>query len=217
MIEPRQIRAARALLDWTRDDLARASGISLNAISQIEGEGRAARSVSLEKIRHALEAAGVVFTDNAGVKMRSDVLTVFEDIGGFERFLDDVYMTLHTASDPAVFVSGVEPEKFVAGRTQESIEHHAARMATIPNLAFRVIASADDKNTRRELYVQYRIVESNQFYALPVYGYAGKLAIIIWEPKRKVIVISNADVYRAFSIFFDLLWQRGRKQVVADV
>ncbi|RVU14064.1 PAS domain-containing protein [Methylobacterium oryzihabitans] len=60
-IAGRHLRAARALLDWSMADLARASGLSLSTIRRLEdgGEGPAARS------RHvavaALRAAGIGF------------------------------------------------------------------------------------------------------------------------------------------------------------
>lgn len=212
MIEARQIRAARALLDWTRDDLAKASGVSVPALTQIEGEHRIARGSSLDKIRTALEGAGVVFTDNMGVKMRSDTLQVYEGLDGFNHFLDDVYISLKNASEPNVFVSGVERDRFVAGRSKQSVEQHRARMETISGLDFRVISGEQEAPlVQKENYVKYRVIDQDRFYPLPIYGYAGKLGIITWEPQLKVIVIANADVYRAFNIFFELLWRRARE------
>lgn len=212
MIEPKQIRAARALLDWTRDDLAKASGVSVPALTQIEGEHRLPRGSSLEKIRGALEAAGVVFTDNMGVKMKSDLLVVYEGVDGFNRFLDDVYITLAAQAEPNVFVSGVERDRFVAGRSSQSVEQHRARMSALKNLNFRVISAEQEiSRVQKEPYVKYRAIDQERFYPLPLYGFGGKLGIITWEPELKVIVIANADVYRAFSIFFELLWRRARE------
>lgn len=211
MIEARQIRAARALLDWTRDDLARASGLSVPALTQIEGAHRVARSSSMDKIRAALEAAGVVFTDSMGVKMRSDTLQVYEGLEGFNNFFDDVYLSLKNSAQPRVFVSGVERDRFVAGRSEQSVSQHRARMEAIEGLDFRVISSEhEEPHVQKEDYVKYRVIDQARFYPLPIYGYAGKLGIITWEPHLKVIVIANGDVYQAFSIFFDLLWQRAR-------
>lgn len=58
-----QLRAARALLDWTQQDLAEHSGVSAGSIKRLEtGEGALAiRLDTLEKLQTALEAAGVVF------------------------------------------------------------------------------------------------------------------------------------------------------------
>jgi transcriptional regulator with XRE-family HTH domain len=75
MITPAQLRAARALLDWTRDDLAGKSGVA--AVTSIGFEhGRTDPKIStLYKWRHALEAAGVRFIDaddqdGPGVRLR---------------------------------------------------------------------------------------------------------------------------------------------------
>jgi transcriptional regulator with XRE-family HTH domain len=72
----RQLKAARALLGWSQEALASASGISLPTIKRIEAsEGDAqARSSTLEKLLIALEQGGVIFIDQngggSGVRLR---------------------------------------------------------------------------------------------------------------------------------------------------
>jgi transcriptional regulator with XRE-family HTH domain len=70
-----QLRAARALLAWSREMVAAASGVSLATIKRIEpGEGTLSTKVeTLEKLKTALEAAGVEFTNGnqPGVRMRN--------------------------------------------------------------------------------------------------------------------------------------------------
>lgn len=59
---PEQIRAARALLDWPRERLAGASGVSLRALVKLErGEIQRPRQVTLTAIHAALSEAGVEF------------------------------------------------------------------------------------------------------------------------------------------------------------
>jgi len=64
MISGRQIRAARALLGWSGQDLADKCGISLKTLRRYEPQnGIPAGSVkALESIKSALESQGVVFT-----------------------------------------------------------------------------------------------------------------------------------------------------------
>ena len=75
MISPAQLRAARALLDWTRDDLAAKSGVAAVTLIGYE-HGRTDPKIStLYKWRRALEAAGVNFldeteTDGPGVRLK---------------------------------------------------------------------------------------------------------------------------------------------------
>jgi transcriptional regulator with XRE-family HTH domain len=70
---PTQCRMARAALDWRTTDLARAANVGLNTVNRFEA-GRDARISSVEKLRAALEAAGVVFIaengGGAGVRFR---------------------------------------------------------------------------------------------------------------------------------------------------
>jgi transcriptional regulator with XRE-family HTH domain len=66
MLQVAQLRAARALLGWRQDDVARAAKISVATIRRIESqEGPLAGFVStLVKIQVALEHAGIQFIDD---------------------------------------------------------------------------------------------------------------------------------------------------------
>lgn len=68
MISTRQVKAARALLGWSQSDLAERSGISEPTVARLEAlEGElGGRENTAEKIRAALEAAGVEFIDANG-------------------------------------------------------------------------------------------------------------------------------------------------------
>jgi DNA-binding Xre family transcriptional regulator len=67
-----QIRAAWALLGWSARELARRAGVSPRTIHSAEGvDGPPPVQVqTLERIRAALESAGVEFTRNNGVGVR---------------------------------------------------------------------------------------------------------------------------------------------------
>ena len=61
---------ARAALNWSLADLADASGIHRNTISNFETEKYAGADESLEAIQRALENAGIVFQGDDGVRAR---------------------------------------------------------------------------------------------------------------------------------------------------
>jgi hypothetical protein len=71
-----QIRAARALIRWTAEDLSRRSAVSLRTIRRAELAERDTSMTSANDlaVRRALEAAGVEFIDEngggAGVRLR---------------------------------------------------------------------------------------------------------------------------------------------------
>jgi predicted transcriptional regulator len=66
-ITPQQVRAARALLQWSRPKLAKKVGVSLSTILRVE-EGTA-RPVTLRAIKAVLENEGVEFVPN-GVRLK---------------------------------------------------------------------------------------------------------------------------------------------------
>jgi len=64
----RQVKAARALLDWSQEQLAVAAGVSLPTIKRLEAADgpMGGRNDTGAKIRSALESAGVEFIDENG-------------------------------------------------------------------------------------------------------------------------------------------------------
>ena len=69
-----QIRAARALLRWSAEDLARASAVGLTTIRRAElTEQQTSLTAANDlAIRHALESAGIVFIgeNDGGIGVR---------------------------------------------------------------------------------------------------------------------------------------------------
>lgn len=80
MLTPRQLRAARALVGWSREALAEKSGVPAITTKQFENGDTDPRLSTLHKWRQALEAAGVIFIEpgakseegGAGVRLRAD-------------------------------------------------------------------------------------------------------------------------------------------------
>ena len=61
MIDGRQVRAALAMLGWSREELLDASGISMSALLRMEGNTTDSRTSTLNKVVKALSLAGIEF------------------------------------------------------------------------------------------------------------------------------------------------------------
>ncbi|KMO21907.1 hypothetical protein SQ03_02030 [Methylobacterium platani JCM 14648] len=61
-VEGCHLRAARGLLDWTLNDLAKASGLSLSTVRRLEEDSEGPASRSRPHVLAALRQAGIVFT-----------------------------------------------------------------------------------------------------------------------------------------------------------
>ena len=66
MMTPHQCRAARALLDWSQEELAEKAGVGLVTVRHLEAGRHEPRRATLDVIRRALEAAAVEFIDENG-------------------------------------------------------------------------------------------------------------------------------------------------------
>ena len=72
----RQVKAARALLGWSQEELARAADVSIPTIKRLEAQKGelGGRSETGDKIRQSLQKAGVEFIEEngggAGVRLR---------------------------------------------------------------------------------------------------------------------------------------------------
>jgi DNA-binding XRE family transcriptional regulator len=75
VLTPRQLRAARALLGWSRAMLADKSGVPVRTIENFEAEKVTPLLTTAGKLRLTLERAGVIFQDadreaGPGVRLR---------------------------------------------------------------------------------------------------------------------------------------------------
>ena len=74
-ITPELCRAARGLLDWTGDDLAREARVALNTVRKIETGKTVPMPNNLSAIQAAFERAGIEFIPEngggAGVRRRA--------------------------------------------------------------------------------------------------------------------------------------------------
>lgn len=61
VITPGQVRAARALLEFSQEQLAKLAGVGINSVRDIESQRRPAEAGTLKSISRALNSAGVRF------------------------------------------------------------------------------------------------------------------------------------------------------------
>jgi len=78
MITPRQIRAARALLGWSQQQLADKAIVSLNAVTRLEKGKVDTRISTMSAIEKALSKAGIEFlpaeAKGEGVRLKNPKL-----------------------------------------------------------------------------------------------------------------------------------------------
>src|ERR1700733_5743145 len=113
MISIEQIRAARALLDLNQEELAKAAGISLRTLNTLERALVAPRMETLRALQAVLEARGIEFLPDHGVKLRTERLDVIKIEGSHavEKFLDDIIDQLKESGGECI-LNGIDDRKF---------------------------------------------------------------------------------------------------------
>ena len=212
MISGTQVRAARALLDWSRADLSEKSGVGEQAIMKFENDGAAPLTRTVEKIQRVLEEAGVEFLVTGGVQPRQETIRSYKGREGFIEFIWDVYETAKSGKSD-ICVSNVNEADFEYWLGSEDAAY-TSKMSALKDVNFKILIQEGDKNFSASSYAEYRWVPTEQFSAAPFYVYGDKFAMILFKTDVTVYVIENADIADAQRIQFNTAWENANIPVI---
>lgn len=208
MINGTQIRMARAALNWSREQLSEKTDISLNSIKRIEDEVVSPRESTIKLIYDVFDAAGIEFTERSGVRLKTDLVYIYEGEGASRKFFEEVYNTARTVGGEFI-VSGVDELQFDQA-LGDYLETYTSNMKRLKTVNFRVLVSEDDNNPAAEDYINYRKIPRELFTTVPFYIYGNKLAIIVWEPKPRYIIHNDVGIVDAYRKQFEMVWRQGK-------
>jgi len=214
MITAAQLRAARGLMDWTRSELAKASGLSAETIKNIEHGVYMPQEATIGAIVTAFAKNDVEFTDNNGVQMAKNVVQTYAGSNGFKHFIDDFYHVV-SSGNMEVCINGVNDRYFVE-ELGDYAEMHFNRMNKVSNLTFRALAREGDDYLPATGYIHYRWLPGVLGETMPFCVYGDKLAVIIFSKDgTKVVVITSKLVAKAYSEQFELLWKNSQEPKIS--
>jgi transcriptional regulator with XRE-family HTH domain len=131
-VQPEQMRAARAALNWSLDDLAAASGVHRNTLSNFETRKYDGEPEKLATVKRTLESAGVIFIEEngeaAGVRLRR-----FQ-VGDRVRFRPqtNVRFSYNIPAEEVGTVAEVEPHPPMSGPTYKMMVKFPTRDQPLP-------------------------------------------------------------------------------------
>lgn len=204
----KQIKAARAMLDWSRADLAVMSGISEPNITRLEAGGDA-RADTMRKLNDAFQNHGIVFTINGGVEPVRPDLRTYQTPDGLRAFMDDVYNVVKEYGGDVV-LTGVVEKIFSDTLGTEFDDMHMQRMALLKNYTMRCLIEDGDQNFISNEYCQYRWVRSEQFKSVPFYVYGNKVAFIQFDvpvDAPLIVVLQSKAIADTFRSQFEGMWK----------
>lgn len=211
MITIEQIKAARAMLDWSQEQLAKSSGVSFPSIKNLERRSNKPRLETINAIRAALEDAGIVFLGETGIKLRGENLKVkvFEGQDSLYRLLNDIFDTL-VGTDNELLIAGVSESDHIGEGGEKFLE--LVRKRCKHGIRTKLLAKEGDRNlvdpdspTR-----EYRWVSEEIFSQVPYYIYSNKYAILLFGTPHRVVLIESKQVAESYRKQFMVLWRNAR-------
>ena len=205
MIGAEQIRAARAYLGWSQDDLARTTGLSVTTIRNLESGEMSPRSTTMNVIRRALETSGIEFIDGGGVRRRNVDVKVFQGRKSADEFFEHMIQNVREKGGEivAVFRSYDVMAKSCdvrAGRLGrfEEMSRHAAIKCLLPE--------ALDPSWSTEA-IQFRTILRQHIGPASYFVYGDEHAIILADgASLRFLVFSSASIAEDYRTHFFTMW-----------
>lgn len=206
MISIQQLRAGRALLDWSQKDLASKTGISLRALANIESGASVPRASTSDFLKQALEKGGVEFLPAAGVRLRTEVLEIYTYEGdeALRVLWTDMFEVL---PDGGEYVGVHLDERFFAEKgTPSQIDEFYSKVSRKKLKERLLIKKGDDFIiSARE---NYRWLRADLFIEIPFIIYGNTVIKILMGEVMKIILIRNEALANAYKKQFELYWHK---------
>lgn len=197
ILKSHHIRAARAMLDWNREELAKKAGLSPVTIANIEsGRTDAANARTYDSIIKAFLGAGIVFTED-GIEERKSWIKEFSGADYFLDILDDIYNTLLDASSAELLTIG--------GDDRQNTDEIILRLRKIHNAGIKSRDMVQEDDTYLMGPVShYRWIPKAYFknYIKVIYG--NKVCLDYGD---RCVLIHNSEIAEVERNQFNLLWQ----------
>lgn len=211
-----QMRAARALLDWSQSDLADKAGLSQTGIARIENGTNQPNSSTLAKIGAAFDAADIEFIDDTGVKKRKSEIKSFKGVEGFKTFMDDIYT--HAKNHGGEFcLHNAKPENWHKWLGEEWFKMHSDRMAELGDkINFRITAEEGNTTLISNNFAEYRWFPINLFNDQSIYTFGNKLAFVHFrDDSVSVDVLEDNNFAEGFRVLFNVAWNNVAMKIPA--
>jgi len=212
MVTGKQIRAARALLDWSAEQLAKQVGLSRESINKIEDGSVQPRAKNLADIVRVFDEHGLEFTDHSGVRFKPQGVEILYGREGLQRFFDGVYEHAKRHGGE-IMMFGIDETTFIQNIGNEFSQDYLRRMAAVSqsrgDLKVLAIICEGDTNFCAAAYNEYRWISKDVFQAVPFYIYGETLAVMDFNAAQgpMIMLLKSRAVTNAYRKQFQAFWK----------
>lgn len=204
LITAKQIRAARALLGWSQQELADAVNLSKPTIVDAEKTGHQSRPETLSQIIETFENSGLEFM-SGGVRERDDILRVFTGESAYLQLLDYIYVSCANEASEVLYYCADEK------RTPSDVMNREISMREA-GITQRALLKTNDTNIMGDLE-EYRWMPDKLWSDSDVKViFSGHVAYLIsWHNETKVLMIKDKMISDIEKRFFNFVWDISAK------
>ncbi len=207
MISPTQMRAARAILDYSQGQVAEQIGIAANTLSKIESGQTDPSGSRIQEIQSFYELNGIEFTQNDGVQRKKGEIKIFKGRDGFLDFYK--YVLRIAEQDGGQFLVSNVNEALFDFWLGEELDEYVDRITKVENLSFKVLIKEGDYNFAASDYAEYKWIPEKSFTNVPFYIFGDHMAMILFNEHKDVSVylIGEEELTKAQRNIFYSNWK----------
>lgn len=207
-ISATQIKSARACLDWTREDLANATGLSVATIRNME-LGNVSRRGS-EIVRRTVESKGWEFTDYEGIRRRAKEIDMLTGADSIELFYGDIMQTLKIKHGDVIVA--VQSQQFMMKSLGVSVNGGFDRLRKLGELAkIRCLLTENHRSELSIPNVEFRAIPKHCLGPSFYYVYGNRYVVALPQGKDglafKFVLHTDIELAQSYKDHFDLLWK----------
>ncbi|MDD3370661.1 MAG: helix-turn-helix transcriptional regulator [Alphaproteobacteria bacterium] len=190
-----QIRAGRALLNWSQEDLAHACRLSVSTVRKLELGYMSPRHATTRVIRQCMEKAGLEFIEPNGVRRRPDSVTVYEGSRGMASLIEDIEKAVRKDKSEILIVTDLEtanfPDTDFCVRLADAISGGGVKIKCLIPDTFQIPFAMPN--------FEYRAVSKNYVNSIPFFVYGDRQALIVAEAASTVKIVSIESPFAAWA------------------
>jgi DNA-binding XRE family transcriptional regulator len=213
-ISAAQIKAARAMLDWSQGELAIAAGLSLTTIRSLE-MGYPPRSNTLRKICKTIEDSGLELTESEGIKRRNTEIKFYQGRDSCDQFFDDMLQTVKQKGGEIV---AVFKSKEAMIQSCGMINDTLGQLEPFGEIApIKCLLSEPLEPSLLCSSFQFRIISKQIIGPISYFAYGDKHAFILAEGNSafRFIVYNIAELAQSYKDHFQSLWDNAPPVLIA--
>lgn len=208
MITGSQMRAARALLDWSAETLAKKVGISRESINKMEDGSVQPRAKNLADIMRVFDEHGIEFVGTRGAAYKDDQIITLKGETAFFRVLDDVIATMRGKTKPEALFACVDD------KLSPPVVVENYRRLRKAGIGMRSLIKEGNTYLMGKTG-EYRYLPAQYFHNNATVIYGDKFATMILDSGTgadvAAIIIHNPHIAAAQRNLFNLIWANAHK------